>query len=96
MKQNTPKKISLKLYRDEIDPTAYLDYKENPHAVVHQEDTENEYLEFHTVEIIDTKDEEMELCEGCGKKVPLSSMSDNMVMYICMDCENDTHEEEEK
>jgi hypothetical protein len=95
MKQNTPKKISLKLYRDEIDATAYQDYKENPHAVVHQEDTENECLEFHTVEIItNTQDEDLETCEGCGKEVPLSNMSDNMVMYICMNCENDTHEED--
>ena len=31
--------------------------------------------------------EETEICEGCGKEVPLSDMSDVMEMYICNKCE---------
>ena len=33
------------------------------------------------------KEEETELCEGCGNQVPLSNMSEVQEMYICNTCE---------
>ena len=39
----------LKLYKDEVDPEAYDEYKNFIHAKVYNEDEENEYLEFKTI-----------------------------------------------